>query len=99
MQAHDAPVTVMAMDPSGGLLATASADRSVLVWDVDGGFCTHAFRGHKGVVTSIVFHPDPKRLLVSLPSKTDAHSVSAVMMSFISNTWVSLGLFYRNCRL
>jgi WD40 repeat protein len=65
LQAHDAPVTVMALDPSGGLLATASADRSVLVWDVDGGFCTHAFRGHKGIVTSVEFHPDPRRLLVS----------------------------------
>lgn len=50
---------------SGGLLATAGADRKVLVWDVDGGFCTHYFRGHKGVVTCIMFHPDPNRLLVS----------------------------------
>lgn len=66
MQAHDAPVANMVLDSSGGLLATASADKSVLVWDVDGGFCTHAFRGHKGIVTSVVFHPDTKRLLVSV---------------------------------
>lgn len=55
----------MACDASGGLLATAGADRKVLVWDVDGGFCTHFFKGHKGVVTSIMFHPDPNRLIVS----------------------------------
>lgn len=54
----------MACDASGGLLATAGADRKVLVWDVDGGFCTHFFKGHKGVVTSIMFHPDPNKLLV-----------------------------------
>lgn len=55
----------MACDASGGLLATAGADRKVLVWDVDGGFCTHFFKGHKGVVTNIMFHPDPSRLIVS----------------------------------
>lgn len=61
----------MACHASGGLLATAGADRKVLVWDVDGGFCTHYFKGHKGVVTSIMFHPDPNRLLVSIYLKRE----------------------------
>ncbi|KAM3370025.1 hypothetical protein ACQJBY_017725 [Aegilops geniculata] len=56
----------MACHASGGLLATAGADKKVCVWDVDGGFCTHFFRGHTGVVTTIMFHKDPKRLLVSV---------------------------------
>ncbi|KAF4380797.1 hypothetical protein F8388_017151 [Cannabis sativa] len=47
---HDGLVMGMACHPSGGLLAIAGADRKVLVWDVDGGFCTHYFKGHKGVV-------------------------------------------------
>ena len=55
----------MAVDASGGLLATASADRRVLVWDVDGGFCTHAFKGHTAVVNCVQFHPDIHRLLVN----------------------------------
>lgn len=55
----------MACHASGGLLATAGADKKVCGWDIDGGFCTHYFRGHQGVVTSIKFHPDPKRLIVS----------------------------------
>lgn len=54
----------MTCHPSGVLLATAGADKKVLVWDVDGGFCTHSFSGHKGVVTSILFHPNHDRLLV-----------------------------------
>lgn len=54
----------MVCHSSGGLLATAGADKKVQVWDVDGGFCTHYFKGHKGVVTSIMFHPDPNRLLI-----------------------------------
>ncbi len=44
---HKAPVADMAVDASGGLLATGSADRTVRVWDVDGGFCTHSFTGHR----------------------------------------------------
>ena len=44
---HKAPVADMAVDSTGSLLATASADRSVRVWDVDGGFCTHSFTGHR----------------------------------------------------
>lgn len=55
----------MACHASGGLLATAGADRKVLVWDVDGGFCTHYFKGHKGIVGSIMFHPDTDKSLVS----------------------------------
>jgi U3 small nucleolar RNA-associated protein 13 len=47
MQGHKGPIADVAVDSSGGLLATASADRSVRVWDVDGGFCTHAFTGHR----------------------------------------------------
>lgn len=46
LQGHKAPIADMAVDASGGLLATGSADRTVRVWDVDGGFCTHAFSGH-----------------------------------------------------
>lgn len=53
------------MDTSGGLLASGSAAKEVRVWDVEGGFCTHSFKHHKGVVTSLLFHPDPHRLLVS----------------------------------
>jgi len=55
----------MTCHPSGGLLATGGADRKVLVWDVDGGYCTHYFKGHGGVVSCVMFHPDPEKQLVS----------------------------------
>ncbi|XP_062147393.1 protein TORMOZ EMBRYO DEFECTIVE [Alnus glutinosa] len=61
---HESPVKGMACHLSGGLLATAGADRKVLVWDVDGGFCTHFFKGHAGVVSCIMFHPDPNKSLL-----------------------------------
>jgi U3 small nucleolar RNA-associated protein 13 len=38
---HQMPVLTMAYDPSGTLVASGSADRTVRVWDVSGGYCTH----------------------------------------------------------
>ena len=32
------------------------------VWDLQGGFCTHSFSGHGGVVLRVAFHP--KQLLL-----------------------------------
>jgi U3 small nucleolar RNA-associated protein 13 len=37
----------MALDASGGYLATASADRSIKVWDLAAGHATHSFTGHR----------------------------------------------------
>ena len=38
---HQMPVLCMSYDPTGTLVATGSADRSVRVWDMLGGYCTH----------------------------------------------------------
>ncbi|KAL9940970.1 hypothetical protein V8E36_000458 [Tilletia maclaganii] len=50
---HDAPVTVMEIDPSSTLLASGSSDATVKVWDLAGGFCTHIFPAHAGVVSAL----------------------------------------------
>lgn len=73
----------MSVDASGGLLATASADRRVLVWDIEGGFCTHAFKGHTGAVSCVQFHPDIHRLLVrnmALLSGFNLTTISEVLL-------------------
>ncbi|XP_076928886.1 protein TORMOZ EMBRYO DEFECTIVE-like [Bidens hawaiensis] len=57
-------VTAMACHASGGLLAAGGSEGKVLVWDVDGEFCTHFFKGHNSAVTSVIFHSDPTRLLL-----------------------------------
>ena len=58
------PVLDMAYDPSGTLIATGSADRTVRVWDIPRGHCTHVFREHSDLVNLVKFHPDGKKLLL-----------------------------------
>lgn len=52
---HTAPVICMIVDDENTLLATASADRTVRVWDIEGGYCTHSLKGHSGMVLDAVF--------------------------------------------
>ena len=56
MQAHNAPTTTMAVDASGALVATGCSAHEIRVWDVPGGFCTHSFSGHNGLVLRVIFH-------------------------------------------
>lgn len=60
----NAPILSMDFDPSGLLLATGGVDRSVKVYDMDKGFCTHNFRGHDSIVTLVKFHPQNDKLQV-----------------------------------
>ena len=52
---HTAPVVTTAVDATGTLLATGSADGSIKVWDIKRGYTTHTFHGHGGVVTALSF--------------------------------------------
>ena len=61
-KAHKMTITDLAYDPTGTLVASASADASAMVFDVDRTACTHVFRGHEGPVHLVAFHPDPKKL-------------------------------------
>ncbi|PWN45755.1 WD40 repeat-like protein [Ceraceosorus guamensis] len=52
-RAHDAPVAILSVDPTSTLVASGAADGVAKVWDVVGGFCTHVFRGHGGIVSAL----------------------------------------------
>ena len=54
---HQAAVLCMAFDKSGTLLATGSADSSIRLWDIEHGACTHHLKGHRGIVSALLFHP------------------------------------------
>lgn len=59
---HDQPITSLCFDKSNTLVASGSTDKSIKIWDIDNKYCTHNFRGHEGIVTTIKFHPNPSKL-------------------------------------
>ncbi|CAE7316565.1 Tbl3 [Symbiodinium sp. CCMP2456] len=54
---HDQVVADVCFDTTGALVATGSVDQTAKVWDFQGYFCTHNFKGHAGIVTLVRFHP------------------------------------------
>ncbi|KAK4684222.1 U3 small nucleolar RNA-associated protein 13, partial [Tremellales sp. Uapishka_1] len=58
-KASSAPILISAVSPDHTLLATGSSDGIVKVWDLEGGYVTHMFRGHGGPVSALRFNfPD-----------------------------------------
>jgi U3 small nucleolar RNA-associated protein 13 len=55
LKPHTTPVVSSAIDRTGNLLATGGADGSVKVWDIRGGYTTHTFHPHGGVVSALCF--------------------------------------------
>ncbi|KAL9628493.1 MAG: hypothetical protein Q9164_007254, partial [Protoblastenia rupestris] len=55
LKPHTTPVITSAIDATGTLLATGGADGTVKVWDIKGGFATHTFHGHGGVISALSF--------------------------------------------
>jgi U3 small nucleolar RNA-associated protein 13 len=55
LKPHQAPVVVSTTDSTGTLLATGGADGIVKVWDIKGGYITHTFHGHSGLISALHF--------------------------------------------
>ncbi|KAJ1572153.1 hypothetical protein NDA12_007591 [Ustilago hordei] len=58
-KSHLSQVNLMAVDPTGTLLATGGSDGVAKVWDIERGYCTHAFKGHAGVVSALAWNLAP----------------------------------------
>ncbi|KAL7625028.1 U3 small nucleolar RNA-associated protein 13 [Parahypoxylon ruwenzoriense] len=55
LKPHTTPVVVLAVDRTSTLLATGGTDGSIKVWDINGGYVTHTFRGPSVLVSALHF--------------------------------------------
>lgn len=74
---HSTPVVTIAVDATGTLVATGSADGVIKIWDIRGGYVTHTFRGHSGVISALYFfqtsETEPDQDLSTIIGKKKKH--------------------------
>ena len=68
---HESPVMSLAIDPTSTLVATGGAEGLVKVWDIAGGYSTHNFLGHGGVITALQFYGQPSSGIWKLASGSE----------------------------
>ncbi|KAK2733735.1 protein with putative role during mitosis [Myotisia sp. PD_48] len=63
LQGHDRTISAVRFVPCGNLLASASKDTEIRLWDVTSGYCVKTIQGHNGWVRDICPSFDGKFLL------------------------------------
>jgi WD40 repeat protein/serine/threonine protein kinase len=59
---HQGPVSALALNPQGNLLATGDAEGSLTIWNTSTGKPIHQFKGPPGKIYDLVFSPSGDRL-------------------------------------
>ncbi len=69
-QGHKNYFNLVAFSPDSKLIVSASDDKTVRLWDIDGNMVGQPFRGHEGSVNSVAFSPDGKLIVSGSWDKT-----------------------------
>ena len=67
---HNGPITDIIYSPDGSLIATASLDGSIRLWDATDGSSIRMLDGHRGGVNSIAFSPDGQQIVSGSDDRT-----------------------------
>ena len=70
LQGHTNWVRSVVFSADGNLLASASDDKTLMLWDTDTGQCLQTFRGHKERVWTVAISPDGQTLASGCEDKT-----------------------------
>lgn len=65
LEGHTGRTTDAAYDPTGGLIVSASMDRTARLWDATSGRELQTLAGHRGWLTSASFSPDGSQVLTT----------------------------------
>jgi WD40 repeat protein/serine/threonine protein kinase len=60
---HEQAIVALDFSSDGALLASASRDHTLRVWDTESGLLLHALGGHRGQLLSLAFQPERARLV------------------------------------
>ncbi len=98
---HSSFVWSVAFSPNGRILATASADNTILLWDIaSGGLLGQRLTNHGGAVRKVTFSPDGQRLASggfdSLVFLWDVETGQAIGGPFTSHAGVVNDLLFNN---
>lgn len=70
LEGHADTVSAVVFSPDGQLVASASDDRTVRVWETATGQCRSVLEGHADVVSAVLFSPDGQLIASASDDKT-----------------------------
>lgn len=68
---HSAPISFLKINPTNSLLATASSDGAIKLWNLKNHYCSHNLKGINGVVSCIEFYESERLNMLVCASGDD----------------------------